>query len=81
MLKKLVFIPFILENLKNVDKTILKDESFKIELRKIQDSVINGLVLVRASGTENLIRITVSHQDQQLVEETIKQIKNLILKG
>lgn len=73
--------PFILENLKNVDKTILKDESFNIELRKIQDSVINGLVLVRASGTENLIRITVSHQDQQLVEETIKQIKNLILKG
>jgi phosphoglucosamine mutase len=40
----------------------------------------NALLLVRPSGTEDLIRITISHQDILLVDETTQMLVDIINK-
>ncbi len=67
--------PYQLYNLKDVDKTILDLAETKVFLKKMKHKLgDDALLLVRPSGTEPLIRITVSHQNQHVVDNTINEI-------
>ncbi|MCD4827139.1 MAG: hypothetical protein K8Q99_05105 [Acholeplasmataceae bacterium] len=71
--------PYLLVNIKDVDKSILKTDEMKLFLKEIKDSLgSDSLLLVRPSGTENLIRVTVSHKSDEMMNQTINQIVNKI---
>ncbi len=73
--------PYQLTNVKDVDKSMLKDEKMITFISDLKQSLgAHALLLVRASGTEPLIRITVSHQDKTIVKETTEKIVNYIHK-
>lgn len=65
-----------------INKNILDDESVKVKLDTIIKDVLKpGKVIVRASGTEELVRITVSLETQEQVTSQIKAIESLLLGG
>lgn len=71
--------PDKLVNLRDIDKAVLKDskvietvESVKSELGSF------GKVLVRASGTEPLIRVSIQAKTNEMVEEAIDKIVTII---
>jgi len=75
------YYPDKLVNLRDYNKDLVNEKQV-IDLvdmyrKRLGD---DGKVLVRASGTENLIRISVSALTEQLVEEIIDDIKSLIIK-
>lgn len=71
--------PDKLVNLKNIDRAVLKDskvietvEAVKTELGSL------GKVLVRASGTEPLIRVSIQAKTNEMVEAAIEKIVTII---
>ena len=68
-------------NIKNINKLVLKKETviFKINETK-QKLGFNSLLLVRPSGTEPLIRVTMSSKDSKLMESLIDDLVSLIQK-
>lgn len=71
--------PFKLTNIKGLDKTVLQKESIITFLEDIKKELgEHALLLVRASGTESLIRITVSHKDQHIVNTITDKIVDKI---
>jgi len=75
LIKDVVFYPDRLYNLRNVDKTLVhhpKVISLINEITKELDG--KGKVLVRASGTEPLIRISASARKMELVNDIIDRI-------
>ncbi|QWB95431.1 phosphoglucosamine mutase [Mycoplasmatota bacterium] len=75
--------PYLTTNIKDIDKTIiLKDEVIRY-LENMKDKLgENSLLLVRASGTEPLLRVTISHEDEQTVKdvssEIVKYLKGMV---
>jgi phosphoglucosamine mutase len=66
----------------HINKSILKDATIQFHLEKIiKDVPKPGKVIVRASGTEDLVRITVSLETQEQVTSQIKAIESLLLGG
>jgi len=79
--RDVTLFPYQLTNLKNIDKSILKRD----HIIKFMDDIKNqlgesSLLLVRPSGTENLIRITISHKDQHMVDQVTKSIVDCLRK-
>lgn len=73
--------PFKLINLKDMDKSILEDEKVKESIEKIKmDLGEDGLCLIRPSGTEPLIRVTMSHQNENMMNEMLEKIIKLLKK-
>lgn len=71
--------PDKLVNLKGIDRTIAKHEAVQNAVREIQEELgEDGKVLVRASGTEALIRISVSAETEEIVEGHIRRLSELI---
>ncbi|BCR36083.1 phosphohexomutase domain-containing protein [Mariniplasma anaerobium] len=67
--------PYQLINIKDVDKSILKTDEMKKFLENIKKTLgTDSLLLVRPSGTESLIRVTVSHSDESVMRNTIDKI-------
>ncbi len=74
--------PDKLLNLKEIDKALLKDPIVIAEVEKAKKALGNeGLVLVRASGTEPLIRISVQAPTEAIVDSTIESIVKAIKKA
>lgn len=73
--------PFKLINLKDMDKSILEDDKVKESIEKIKmDLGDDSLCLIRPSGTEPLIRVTMSHQDENMMNEMLDKIIKLLKK-
>ena len=66
----------------HLDKKILEQKEIKDTLNDIIDKTPTpGKVIVRASGTEDLVRITVSLETKEKVQNQIKTIETLLIGG
>jgi phosphoglucosamine mutase len=76
----LILYPQMTKNYKVFDKSaVVNDETIMKQLAKINDNLSKkGRILLRASGTENLIRIMAESQTQEECESLIKQIEKLL---
>ena len=75
----IVHYPQILENVPAKDKTVLEKESVRAFIEKEQKLLGNrGRILVRASGTEPLIRIMVEGEDIEEVKSVVQKIREKI---
>ena len=73
-------VPQVLENIKVKNKNIVENKSLKAKINQIDKSLKQeGRLLVRKSGTENLVRIMVESLDKKLIKDTVNEVKKLIL--
>jgi phosphoglucosamine mutase len=81
--KDITFWPQEMVNIRTFDKSILSDERVVSVVNKVKSELKdNGKVLVRASGTEPLVRVTLSTETKEelekymdLIVSTIKMVK------
>ena len=74
-------IPQSLKNLRNIDKNVLSNKNIINLIKKQQEELGNkGRILLRPSGTEDLIRIMVECNDLILIDNTIETISKAIIK-
>ena len=74
-------IPQYLKNLKNIDKNILLNKKIISLVEKQQEELgKKGRILLRPSGTEDLIRIMVECTDLNLLKSTTQIISKAIIK-
>jgi phosphoglucosamine mutase len=73
-------VPQVLENIKVKNKNIVEKKSLKAKINQIDKSLKQeGRLLVRKSGTENLVRIMVESSDKKLIKDTVNEVKKIIL--
>lgn len=81
LVKDVELYPFKLTNIKGVNKSVLKLDSIQSKIESVKERLgENALLLVRASGTENLIRVTISSKDETLVDSLTTELVSLIQK-
>ena len=74
-------IPQSLKNLKNIDKNVLLNKNIISLVEKQQEELgKKGRILLRPSGTEDLIRIMVECTDSNLLKSTTEIISKAIIK-
>jgi phosphoglucosamine mutase len=74
-------IPQSLKNLKNIDKNVLLNKNIISLVEKKQEELgKKGRILLRPSGTEDLIRIMVECTDLNLLKSTTEIISKAIIK-
>ena len=80
--KEVELFPQLLKNIKVSDKNKCMDDKDVLEIKSVIDNKLgnNGRLLLRASGTENVIRIMVEANDINTCKEYIKEIENVIIK-
>ncbi len=77
--KDVTMYPLKLTNIKGIDKTILKKDVIIKAVEHVKGELgEHALLLVRPSGTESLIRITISHEDQRMVDTMTSYLVNTI---
>ena len=81
--KDISLYPYQTTNIKDIDKTVIKKkevQSYLLDIKKRLGK--NSLLLVRASGTEPLLRVTISYEDQEVVKnlssEIVKYLKGMV---
>lgn len=81
-LQELTNIPMYFDKLINLqvkDKKIVQNEKILNFVKKIESSFGKyGKVILRASGTENLVRVSVMHKDKEIMEKNINELVKLI---
>lgn len=79
LVSDLELFPIIRENLEHFDESIVDDKRFKEQIETLKSAIPGySLVLVRKSGTEHLLRITVSFETQQKCNEFFNVILSAI---
>ena len=74
-------IPQSLKNLKNIDKNVLSNKNIINLVEKHQQKLgKRGRILLRPSGTEDLIRIMVESTDLKIINTTTEIISKAIIK-
>ena len=74
-------IPQSLKNLKNINKSVLLNKNIISLVEKHQEELgKKGRILLRPSGTEDLIRVMVECTDLNLLKSTMKIISKAIIK-
>lgn len=75
--------PYQTTNIKDIDKTVINKkevQSYLLDIKKRLGK--NSLLLVRASGTEPLLRVTISYEDEEVVKkissEIVKYLKGMV---
>jgi len=68
-------IPQKLVNVPNVDKAVLKSDFVKTQIQDIEKRLADkGRLLIRASGTEPVIRVMVEAENAKVIEKTIDEV-------
>lgn len=76
---EVTYYPDVLINIKNIDKELVNDQDVLDKVNTYKDILgSDGKVLVRASGTEPLIRVSVSAPTNELVEKISKDLVEII---
>ncbi|WP_162163932.1 phosphoglucosamine mutase [Acholeplasma hippikon] len=71
--------PQKLVNIKNVNKEVLKTEEIKTLLNEVKEELgQDALLLVRPSGTEPLVRVTISCKNEQQLDKLMDRIVSKI---
>jgi phosphoglucosamine mutase len=79
LIQEVNIYPLKLTNIKGIEKSILKKPSVIEKIESVRERLgKNALLLVRASGTENLIRVTISHENQALVDSLSLELSTYI---
>ena len=80
--KDVVLYPQVLKNVKVNDKVKCMNDKDVLDASKDVENTLadNGRILLRASGTENVVRIMVEANDKKICEDCIKKIENVIIK-
>ena len=60
------------------NKDIVNDSEIKSTVRDVESDITVGRVLVRASGTENIIRVMVEAAEEDVASKFAKDISNLV---
>ena len=77
---KFIPVPQIIHNLNGLDKEILNKIEVKENLHKIEKKIgSNARIVIRPSGTENIIRIMVESNDQNLILSTVKEVEKILI--
>ena len=77
---KFIPVPQIIHNLNDLDKEILNKIEVKEKLHKIEKKIeSNARIVIRPSGTENIIRIMVESNDQNLILSTVKEVEKILI--
>ena len=81
LIKSVVLYPIKTINIKNINKAVLKKDSVISKVTETKEKLgQNSLLLVRASGTEPLVRVTISSKDPVLMNELANQLVIFIQK-
>lgn len=79
LLSEVQMYPDRLVNIRGIDRSLAKHETVRAAVSEIQQELgEDGKVLVRASGTEPLIRISVSAETEEVVARHIDRLTQLI---
>lgn len=80
--KDVELFPQILKNVKVNDKVnCINDNDVKEIAKKVENELSdNGRLLLRASGTENVVRIMIEAKDNKICEEYSKKIEDVIIR-
>ena len=80
-LNEIQLSPMITENL-SIDKKLLNNKKIRECLNNIIESKsIDDKIIIRPSGTEDLIRVTVAMENQNDMIKTLENIKSCITRG
>lgn len=72
--------PTINKNVRVSNKSIIENEKVKLVIKKCADELVGkGKLIVRPSGTESVIRITVEGNDINLLQNIVNEISNVIV--
>lgn len=81
IVKEISLYPFKLVNIKNIDKNVLKDKEVVKYLNNISESLDeDDLFLIRPSGTEPLLRVTISVKEEEKLEKLINEVVEFLKK-
>ncbi|MFM1525195.1 phosphoglucosamine mutase [Helcococcus bovis] len=80
LVKELKIYPQVLENLRITDKNIvLNDEDVKKSIKEVEETLKDsGRILVRASGTEPLIRVMIEAETDEICKENVNKVVKVI---
>ena len=79
--KDINMYPYKMVNIKTKDKTIIDNDIIKNKVKEYEEKFAKyGKIILRASGTEELIRVTVMHKDIDIMNECINTLVSLINK-
>ena len=80
--KHIELYPFKMINIANIDKNVLMKVEVQEAIAEAKKSFKKDyLILIRASGTEPLIRVTMSYKDENILDEQINKMIKIIKEG
>ncbi len=69
-------------NVKNVDKSVVNEKRVKNTVKDVRKTLGNdALILVRPSGTEPVVRLTVAHKEADKVDDALNTLKTSIIEA
>lgn len=72
---EIVYYPQKLVNLENIDKNVLLDEDFIQFINSEKEALgKNSKLNIRPSGTEDLLRITISHENEEVMNKHLEKV-------
>ena len=80
--KDVELYPQLLKNIKVNDKNKCMEDKDVLEIKSTVEKELgdDGRLLLRASGTENVVRIMVEAKSNAICEKYVKDIENVIIK-
>ena len=70
-------MPQVLINVPVANKDIVNDSNIQMKIKEIESDLTVGRVLIRPSGTENLIRVMVESESKETAQKYASDISNL----